>query len=67
LVVLDLSQNHLESIPVEICELKRLEVLNLNKNDFKEFPGGIIADLERLKRFGIDWIQYSHYKTEVIN
>jgi len=52
---------------MEICELKRLEVLNLNKNDFKEFPGGVVGDLERLKRLGIDWTKYSSYKSEVIN
>ncbi|CAG8642205.1 8125_t:CDS:2, partial [Ambispora leptoticha] len=38
---LGLEQNHLTSMPREICKLSRLRYLDLNSNEFKTFPAAL--------------------------
>ncbi len=57
---INLSQNEIEIIPSELCQLEHLEKLDLGKNKIVNFPTGI----ERLQN--LRCIRLSHNKIEII-
>ncbi len=58
-VVLDLSHNHLESLPDWIAELRSLRVLFLSNNRFREIPR-VLGRLPSLRMLGMRACQLEH-------
>ena len=57
LKALNLSENHLDTIGVEIGQLLNLKSLMIHTNHFHLIPGNL-GNLKGLKEFGLDWFKY---------
>lgn len=64
LVVIDLHQNKIKSLPSEICQLAQLKQLNLDNNLLSSLPLGIDA-LRSLEEFQISDNQFEQLPHEI--
>jgi Leucine-rich repeat (LRR) protein len=62
---LNLSQNHLESLPIELGGLDRLRRLVLDSNRFQTLPTAVFA-LKNLEHLGVDNNQFADSEKERI-
>ncbi|KAM6160985.1 leucine-rich repeat and IQ domain-containing protein 4 [Erethizon dorsatum] len=63
---LDLSQNHLDLFPAQICALKNLEALTLDDNKIGQFPSAL-GSLSKLKILGLTGNEFLSFPEEIFS
>ena len=65
LTLLNISQNRIDTLPLELSQLVNLKVLWIHKNFFISLPVQL-ASLNSLRELGLDWFKYTFPSLAVI-